>query len=460
MQKHFNASGERGIILDRKYTGVIMPFAEELELHIRAGYPILYVPTFEEMRAEETIAEAAAGLSKPRKIQIWDVVNGFPDFTRSRGSPTAALEYIDAADESEPAIFVLRDFHRFLDNVQVARWLRELARTLKRKPHTVILLAPTLELPPDLAEDVSVLDMRPPTYEQIEEEINRLLKNQSVRLEVGGREALVKACQGLMMNRIQLVISKALAQHARIDHRAIHLALEEKKQRIRQTEVLEFYPVAETLDDVGGMDVLKMWLNRRATAFTEEARAYGLPNPKGVMLVGIQGTGKSLVAKTIANLWQLPLLRMDVGRLMGALVGQSEQRTREAIQIAEAMAPCVLWIDEIDKAFAGSASGSPVGDSGTSARVFGTVVTWMQEKTTPVFVTATANAIENLPPELLRKGRFDEIFFIGLPSEQEREEIFYVHLRRVREMRLREFDLRRLAAASDGYSGADRAGHH
>jgi SpoVK/Ycf46/Vps4 family AAA+-type ATPase len=195
-------------------------------------------------------------------------------------------------------------------------------------------------------------------------------------------------------------------------------------------------------------------LEQRASVLTDEARAYGLPNPKGILLVGIQGTGKSLSAKATASQWQLPLLRLDIGRLMGGLVGESEAKTREMIRLAEAMAPCVLFLDELDKGFAGLGS-SFVGDSGTSARVFATLLTWMEEKTSPVFIAATANSVDALPPEVLRKGRFDEIFFIDLPSERERKEIFQVHLRRVRGDLTRSFDLEALAYQSEGFSGAE-----
>ncbi|HIE53157.1 MAG TPA: AAA family ATPase, partial [Armatimonadetes bacterium] len=275
-----------------------------------------------------------------------------------------------------------------------------------------------------------------------------------VRLEPGSREALIRACQGMTRTRIEQVLLKAIADDGVLDERDIDLVLEEKRQLIRRTEVLEFFAAAENLDDIGGLDVLKTWLRKRALAFSQRARRYGLPNPKGLLLVGIQGTGKSLSAKATAQLLRVPLLRLDVGRLMGSLVGESEARVREMIRVAEAMAPAVLWIDELDKGFRGLTS-SFVGDSGTSARVFGTLITWMQEKTAPVFVVATANDIDVLPPELLRKGRFDEIFFIDLPHERERREIFEVHLRKRRPHRLREFDLDALTAASVGYSGAE-----
>lgn len=432
-------------------------FEDDLNLHIRSGYPVIYIPTSEESRIDELIMEVAK--SPERLVRTWDFVTGYHDLGTHAGKPPKALQEIEQAPDKQPTIFVLHDFHRFLRDVATQRTLRNLVKQLASQPSskTVIITAPILDIPPELAEDITILDLVPPSYDAIVAEFERMLassKDLKNRLEPGAQEALIKACQGLMISRIRLVWTKAVAEYGQLDTRAIHLALEEKKQQIRRTEVLEFYPVTETIEDIGGLDNLKQWLNQRAGALSEDARSYGLPYPKGMMMVGIQGTGKSLSAKAAASLWQLPLLRMDVGRLMGSLVGESEQRTREAIRIAEAIAPCLLWIDEIEKSFAGIGTGRS-GDGGTSSRVFGTLITWMQEKTVPVFVVATANSIEALPPELLRKGRFDEIFFIGLPSERERREIFEVHLRRVRETRLRDFDIGGLARLTDGYSGAE-----
>ncbi len=430
-----------------------MGFEQELDLLARSSYPIIYIPTAEEGRAEQLIFEVATATAPQREVHVWDFVLGYEGGV-ARNNPVQALDEVERAREDVPAFFVLRDFHRFLDDVQVSRTLRNLARHLSNTRKTLIILAPGFKVPADLAEEVTVLDLNPPSYEEIDAELDAVLGQVPVRLSHGGRDALVKACQGLMMNRIRLGLARAVASYGRLDERAIPLMLEEKKQRIRRTEVLEFWPSAETVDDIGGLDILKQWLEQRAAAFTAEARDYGLPYPKGILLVGIQGTGKSLSAKATASLWQLPLLRLDVGRLMGGLVGESEAKTREMIRIAEAMAPCVLFIDELDKGFAGLGSGF-VGDSGTSARVFGTILTWMEEKETPVFIAATANSIEALPSEVLRKGRFDEVFFIDLPSERERREIFEVHLSRVRPNRLREFDLTALAFQSEGFNGAE-----
>lgn len=254
------------------------------------------------------------------------------------------------------------------------------------------------------------------------------------------------------MERIRRVLAKAIATHGSIQLDDVELILEEKRQTIRQTQILDFHPATERISDIGGLDNLKDWLLRRGGAFSERARQYGLPHPRGLLLVGIQGTGKSLTAKAIAHHWHLPLLRLDVGRLFAGLVGESESRTRQMIQLAEALAPCVLWIDEIDKAFAGV---DGRGDSGTTSRVFGTFITWLAEKSSPVFVVATANNIQALPPEMLRRGRFDEIFFVGLPSQEERRAIFAVHLSRLRPHNLQAFDLDRLAYETPDFSGAE-----
>ena len=424
-----------------------------LDLHIRARYPILYLPTAEEERAEDDIRAVAEAFRPGWRVYVWDAVTGFHGVEGSRGLPLPALEYI-AGQTEQPALFVLRDFHLYLRDPQVSRHLRNLATELRSRRQTIILLSPVLEIPPTLAEDITVLDYPLPDTEAVGAHLRELLGGLETRLESGTSEALVKACAGMTLTRIGQVVRKALAATGTLDERTIDLVLEEKRQVIRRTEVLEFIAANDDLDDIGGLHGLKAWLERRAMAFTDRARRYGLPHPKGLLLVGIQGTGKSLSAKATAQLLRVPLLRLDVGRLMGSLVGESESRAREMIRVAEAMAPAVLWIDEIDKGFRGVGS-SFTGDSGTSARVFGTLITWMQEKTSPVFVVATANNIDVLPPELLRKGRFDEIFFVDLPNESERREIFDVHLRRRREHRLREFDIPALAAGSDGYSGAE-----
>jgi len=377
-----------------------MDFQKELDLLIRSRYPIIYIPTTEEQRVEQEIGELARKASPPRQVRCWDYCDGYEGNNAARNNPLQALEQIGQAPQDAPTPFVLRDFHKFMEDIAISRKLRNLARTLEGSRKTVIIVSPTLKIPYELSEDITVQDFTLPDFKEIEAALDQLIPKNRIELEAGGKEVLIKACQGLTMTRIRQVLRKALATDGVIDEKDIGLVLEVKKQIVRQRQVLEFWPAVETMDDIGGLDVLKEWLRKRASALTERARKYGAPFPTGVLLAGIQGTGKSLSAKATASSWKLPLLRLDVGTLFGIFVGESEARTRDAIRLAEAMAPCVFWLDELDKAFAGVSSGF-VGDSGTSARVFGTFITWMQEKTVPVFIAATANNVEGLPPELL-----------------------------------------------------------
>ena len=432
-----------------------------LDLMIRARYSLLYIVGAEEEPIEAVIAQVALQVTPARRVLFWDIVRGWEDNGSGKGSVMAALDRIGKTAVEEYTIFVLRDLHPVLKspytdrNAPVVRELRNLTRELKRSKKTIILTSHTLELPEELREEITVIDFPLPNVQEIDSLISHVVENPE-QLQVSGlaREQLVKACQGLSRARIGRVLAKALAAKQQINESDIDGVLEEKQQAIRQTGILEFFNSRESLKSVGGLENLKQWVKMRQDAFTDEARRYGIPNPKGVLLVGIQGTGKSLSAKTIACEWRLPLLRLDTGRLFGGVVGESESRVRQMIQLAEAIAPCVLWIDEIDKAFGNIISGGD-GDSGTSRRVFGSLITWMQEKTSPVFIVATANNVRILPAELLRKGRFDEIFFLNLPSESERQDIFKVHLQRLRPTRLREFDLEILAKCAENFSGAE-----
>ncbi|NJO40505.1 MAG: AAA family ATPase [Cyanobacteria bacterium CRU_2_1] len=432
-----------------------MNFNDEFELLLRARYPLIYIPTREEERVEAAITLSAKQHGN-RGVYIWDFVDGYQgnpnDAGFGRRNPLQALELVEKLPATVAAVFVLRDFHRFLDDVSVARKLRNLTRLLKSQPKNIVILSPQLAIPEDLGDVLTVLEFPLPYLSEIKIELERLLSATGQTLETRAMDELVRSCQGLTMERIRRVLAKAIATHGSLQPEDVELILEEKRQTIRQTQILDFYPATEKISDIGGLDNLKDWLLRRGGAFTERARQYGLPHPRGLLLVGIQGTGKSLTAKAIAHHWHLPLLRLDVGRLFAGLVGESESRTRQMIQLAEALAPCVLWIDEIDKAFAG-ADGR--GDSGTTSRVFGTFITWLAEKTSPVFVVATANNIQALPPEMLRRGRFDEIFFVGLPSQEERRSIFAVHLSRLRPHNLNGYDLDRLAYETPDFSGAE-----
>jgi SpoVK/Ycf46/Vps4 family AAA+-type ATPase len=432
-----------------------MAFQDEFALLLRARYPLIYIPTIEEERLEASILQIAQQVGN-RSLYIWDFVEGYQGSPNAenfgRRNPLQALEYVEKLPDTLASVFVLRDFHRFLEDASIARKLKNLARRLKSQPKNIVIVSPQLNIPAELSEVLTVIEFPLPSLTDIQAELDRLLSATMTRLEPAARDALARSCQGLSIDRIRRVITRAIAAHGQLRPEDIDLVLEEKRQTIRQTQILDFYPATEQISDIGGLDNLKDWLLRRGGAFSEKARHYGLPYPRGLLLVGIQGTGKSLTAKAISHHWHLPLLRLDVGRLFAGLVGESESRTRQMIQLAEALAPCVLWIDEIDKAFSG-AEGR--GDSGTSNRVFGTVITWLAEKTSPVFVVATANNIRTLPPELLRKGRFDEIFFVGLPNQAERRAIFEVHLTRLRPTQLKTYDLDRLAYETPDFSGAE-----
>lgn len=432
-----------------------MSFREEFALLLRARYPLIYISTYEEERAETAIREEAQ-LQGNRAVYTWDFVDGYQgnpnDAGFGRRNPLQALEFVEKLPGSAPAVFILRDFHRFLEDVSVSRKLRNLAKLLKSQPKNIVLLSPRIVTTEELSEVITVIEFPLPAAAEIKVEVERLLAATGQSLGTKILDELVRSCQGLSIERIRRVLARAIASHGELQPEDVELVLEEKRQTIRQTQILDFCPATEKISDIGGLDNLKDWLIRRGGAFTERARAYGLPHPRGLLLVGIQGTGKSLTAKAIAHHWHLPLLRLDVGRLFGGLVGESESRTRQMIQVAEALAPCILWIDEIDKAFGGIGS---KGDAGTSSRVFGTFITWLAEKTSPVFVVATANDIQALPPEMLRKGRLDEIFFVGLPTQDERQAIYTVHLSRLRPHNLKNYDIERLAYETPDFSGAE-----
>lgn len=432
-----------------------MSFNEEFQLLLRACYPLIYITTPEEERVERAIAQCAQTIGN-RSVYIWDFVDGYQDNPNNQGfgrrNPLQALEFVEQLPQNVGGIFILRDFSRFLEDISISRKLRNLSRSLKSQPKNIVIIASEVTIPSELTEVLTIVDFPLPTASEIKTEIQRLLASTGQSLPDKLLDELVRCSQGLSLERIRRVLTRCIASHSRIEPEDVELILEEKRQSIRQTQILDFYPATEQISDIGGLDNLKDWLLRRGGAFSQRARTYGLPHPRGLLLVGIQGTGKSLTAKAISHHWHLPLLRLDVGRLFGGLVGESESRTRQMISLAEALAPCVLWIDEIDKAFGGVDS---KGDSGTTSRVFGTFITWLAEKQSPVFVVATANNIQTLPPEMLRKGRFDEIFFVGLPTQEEREAIFSVHLSRLRPHNLKNYEIKRLAYETPDFSGAE-----
>lgn len=432
-----------------------MKFNDELALFLKARYPIIYINTIEEDRVEYVIRKNVK-TNLNRSIYSWDFVDGYTNNPNNEGfakrNPLQALELVERLNAETPALFLLKDFNRFLTDLSISRKLRNISRILKLQPKTIIIIGSDLTIPKELQDLITILQFELPLEKEISQELNRLITSLNIKIEPQLFENLTRACQGLSLERIRRVLSKIIATYKTIDDNSIAVLLSEKKQIISQTEILEYTSVDEKITNLGGLANLKDWLNKRKTAFGLQAANYGLPTPRGLLLIGIQGTGKSLTAKAIANDWQLPLLKLDVGKLFGGIVGESESRLRQMINLAETISPCILWIDEIDKAFSNTDS---KGDSGTSNRVLATFISWLSEKTSPVFVIATANNIELLPIEIIRKGRFDEIFFLDLPREAEREEIFKIHLKEFRPTTWDSFNYTQLAKASESFSGAE-----
>lgn len=435
----------------------------EIDILIRSRFPIIYVVSWEERRVMETVAEIASSMGK--KVFVWSCLSGLApmDATAKKQAPPSRDPVValgEASAHKEAALFVFKDFHPFLarNNTTVIRALREIAQEFTSSFKTIIIVGPLLNLPPELEKEVTVVDFSLPGRPELESLLRRAAKETSgnpklaVDLSDAAREELLNAVHGLTLAEAESVFAKSLVVHGRLGREQIPDILAEKKQIIRKSGLLDYCEPDVSLDDVGGLEVLKAWLAKRRLAFSERARGYGLMPPKGALLLGVQGCGKSLCAKAVSALWHMPLLRLDIGRIFNSLVGASEENIRRAISIAEGVAPCILWVDEIDKAF-GALSGSST-DSGTTQRVLGCLLTWLAEKCSPVFVLATANNVSILPPELLRKGRFDEIFFVDLPAARERENIFAIHIRR-RGREPGRFRLAELAAASEGFSGAE-----
>lgn len=433
---------------------------EELEILVKAQYPLIYLVTSEEERAEEAISKIAQLNTQHRRVFVWTVTHGMIELGQPRQtsqhntvSPEAAIEWV--VRQREGGIYIFKDLHPFITSAPVTRWLRDAIASFKGTEKIIILMSPLQEVPIELEKDVVVLDFPLPDMGELDTVLSQHLgKNQNRRTTTEVREKLLKAALGLTKDEAEKVYRKAHVKANKLTEDEVEIVLSEKKQLIRRNGILEYVEEDETINAVGGLEELKKWLKQRSNAFTERARGYGLPQPKGMLILGVPGCGKSLIAKTTSRLWSLPLLRLDMGRVYdGSMVGRSEANLRNALKTAESISPAILFIDELDKAFAGG-TGSADSDGGTSSRIFGSFLTWMQEKTSPVFVMATANRIERLPGEFLRKGRFDEIFFVDLPNSEERQDIFNIHLTK-RRSDISRFDLEQLAKVSDGFSGAE-----
>jgi len=433
---------------------------EEISILIQAQYPLIYLVTSEEERTERAIAMIAQNKNQQRRVFVWTVTHGIVEYGQSRHitqhntvSPEAAVQWV--IQQKEPGIYIFKDLHPFIDSPATTRWLRDAIASFKAAQKTIVLMSPMQQVPIELEKEVVVIDYPLPDLTELNQVLSQQLeKTKGRRTTTETREKLLKAALGLTRDEAEKVYRKAQVKAGRLTEAEVDIVLSEKKQLIRRNGILEYIEEDETIDSIGGLEELKRWLKQRSGAFTERAREYGLPQPKGMLILGVPGCGKSLIAKTTSRLWGLPLLRLDMGRVYdGSMVGRSEANLRNALKTAESISPAILFIDELDKSFAGS-SGSADSDGGTSSRIFGSFLTWMQEKTSPVFVMATANRVERLPGEFLRKGRFDEIFFVDLPNKEERQQIFKIHLSK-RRRDIDRFDIEQLATICDGFSGAE-----
>ncbi|MEZ4358685.1 MAG: AAA family ATPase [Kofleriaceae bacterium] len=430
----------------------------EIEDLIKARYSLIYLTSHEEARVEESLRKLC--VEREMRLEVWSVTEGFKVVANGSGTrdvkdPMKALDHVLRAEGR--ALFVLRDFHPFLKEPAVVRRLRDAAHELRKTKKSLLMLSPITKIPPELEKSIAaVVDWELPNRQEIEDSARRILPaappatQQMLESDPTFMERVVESALGLTLVEAENVFAKSMVRTHTFDLETI---LEEKKQIIRKSGMLEYYEHREEFSDVGGMEILKDWLVKRRNAFSSRARDFGLPLPKGILLIGVPGTGKSLTAKAVGALWQMPLLRLDVGKIFAGLVGSSEENMRTVIKTAEAIAPAILWIDELEKGFSGTGSSGQT-DGGTTSRVFGSFITWLQEKTTPVFVIATANNVHQLPPELLRKGRFDEIFFCDLPDREDRRSIMDIHLRK-KSRDPAHFDLDKIADSTSDYSGAE-----
>ncbi len=447
----------------------------QLSRLFRARFPYIYITTWEEERAISLIKKISKSeklIRVAREVYVWTQTNGFVvDGQKIDGtqSPDKAIDFI--RDCNKNSVFVMCDFHVLFGvkgrqvDYNVVRRLRDNLSDLKTSKFrkNVIFLASELLIPETMQKEITILDMPLPTLSEIKAKFDKMI-TQNTQIDTSGldeegKEKLCKAAMGLTLQEAENAFALAMVNDGKVDVSDLDIILSEKMQVIKKTGILEFINTDIKISDVGGLENLKSWLNKRNNSWSESAKKYCLPAPKGVLITGVPGCGKSLTAKAMSAAWQLPLLKLDFGKIFSGIVGSSEENMRKAIKTAEAVAPSILWVDEIEKSLSGLNSN---GDSGTSSRIFGTFLTWMQEKTAPVFVIATANNINSLPAELLRKGRFDEIFFVDLPTQREREEIFKLHLSK----RLKDKDVaskieinsdlyKQLAQMTEGFVGAE-----
>lgn len=434
---------------------------------LKAYYPVLYLTSYEYDRTKqkiEGIVNILRSENKNLRLFNWNCVDGLrliegviPSPVRNKDGeeivePEETLKYILNDRESSKDIFVLEDFNNYIEEENVKFYIRSIAEKARHTNTHAIVLSAVYKLPIELEKYVTVLNIPLPDRGDMEKTLGVVERQCKINLTVEMRNRMVDAALGMTSMEADLAFCLAAVKDD-LGPNAPYTVSSEKEQIIKKSRILDYFPKNESLKDVGGMDILKDWLFKRQKAYEKKARDFGLQEPKGLLLLGVPGCGKSLTAKSIASFWNMPLLRLDIGKVYQGLVGSSEDNIRKAIATAEAVAPCVLWIDEIEKGLNGvQSSGST--DGGVTSRIFSTILTWMQEKTSPVFVVATANNINLLPPELLRKGRFDEIFFVDLPNQKERENIFSIHLKK-KGQDPSQYPMEMLGKKTEGFNGAE-----
>jgi ATP-dependent 26S proteasome regulatory subunit len=451
----FSAKKQGGYNMENK------TFKSKLVRYIDAGFPIIYINTFEEDKVDAIIGEISAG----KDIYEWNETNGYINFeTRTPMMEDCSLEMmleqLKTPDLLDRKIILLKDITAYLEDSKIVSKLKGIARLINQGADaTVVIVSTTLVIPRELEKFITILEMDYLNTDEIKAVIHKFIaENDLPNVKEALVDEMAVAFKGLTEFEINNLLALSYADDGALTKKDLRLIFDQKQQMIKKAGILEMIPLKETIDDIGGLENLKEWLVRKAKVYKNmnKAKTYGVDMPKGVLIAGVPGCGKSLSAKAAANLFEVPLLRLDMGRLMGKYVGESEGNLRNAIALAEAIAPCVLWIDELEKAFAGIGGGG--GGADVTTRLFGNFLTWMQEKDSPTFVVATANDITKLPPELLRKGRFDEIFYVGLPNDDEREKIFKIHIEKRRPQDLKNIDITELVKRSKGFSGADIEG--
>lgn len=439
---------------------------QNLKSYMNAGFPIIYIYTYEEAKTDKFILSAAGR----REIVEWNGANGFVDFKTkasihfSDNSLEGTLAFLSKGKELHRKLLVIKDAAEMLKqdgshrSDKAIALLKEIARKIRNEDidATVIIVSSTLNIPHELEKLVTVMELDLPNEAEILKIIDQLIEKYDISVPNNFLGELATAFKGMTESEIENLFGLVVASGAELTNNALNLIRDQKEQIIIKDGKLEMIPLKESIKDIGGLEVLKDWLGKKAKVFKnmQDAEKFGVSMPKGVMIAGVPGCGKSLSAKAAGSMFNVPLLRLDMGRLMGKYLGESEENMRRAIALAEAISPCILWVDELEKAFAGIGSG---GGHEVTTRLFGSFLTWMQEKKSAVFVLATANDITELPPELLRKGRFDEIFYVGLPNPAERKKIFEIHLRK-HKVDTNNIVIDKLVEETEGYCGADIEG--